>query len=177
MRNIGYILVTVGFLLGAYAAVEQKEVVNIPGYMVGLVGSILGVAMIRVSQHRESREEGRMSANIEAVKSCIERIAENAAKLDSEKNDIDVYDLRHRIDEIFLDDIQTFVDARESIAHRFGLNAYAEVMSHFASGERHINRVWSTSTDGYIDEAHTYLTKAAEQFRETREAFTRLAAA
>jgi hypothetical protein len=39
-------------------------------------------------------------------------------------------------------------------------------MSHFAAGERYLNRVWSASADGYIDEVNTYLDKAQEQFVE-----------
>jgi hypothetical protein len=39
-------------------------------------------------------------------------------------------------------------------------------MSNFAAGERYINRVWSASTDGYVDEVILYLGRAREQFRE-----------
>jgi len=39
-------------------------------------------------------------------------------------------------------------------------------MSHFASGERYLNRVWSASADGYVDEITAYLDKAQEQFAE-----------
>ena len=42
-------------------------------------------------------------------------------------------------------------------------------MSHFAAGERYINRVWSASADGYDDEAETYLKKAAGQFDEAKQ--------
>ena len=59
---------------------------------------------------------------------------------------------------------------RESIAHG-GLQAYAEVMNRFAAGERYLNRVWSASTDGYIEEAHRYMERATRQFAETLEAF------
>ena len=37
-------------------------------------------------------------------------------------------------------------------------------MSSFAAGERYLNRVWSASADGYIDEVNTYIEKAREQF-------------
>jgi hypothetical protein len=66
------------------------------------------------------------------------------------------------------------VEARKSIAHRFGLQAYADVMNPFAAGERYINRVWSASTDGYIDEAHTYLDMAREQFDEAGRVLARV---
>ncbi|HMB54361.1 MAG TPA: hypothetical protein VKU40_13665, partial [Thermoanaerobaculia bacterium] len=67
--------------------------------------------------------------------------------------------------------LAAFAEARESIAYRYGLAAYGEVMSHFASGERYLNRVWSASTDGYIDEAHDYLVRAKEQFEEALGVF------
>ena len=44
-------------------------------------------------------------------------------------------------------------------------------MNRFAAGERYLNRVWSASTDGYIEEAHRYIEKAARQFEETLVAF------
>jgi hypothetical protein len=53
--------------------------------------------------------------------------------------------------------------------HLFGLQAYADIMSSFAAGERYINRVWSASADGYDVEAAKYLDKAAQQFAGTQE--------
>ena len=44
----------------------------------------------------------------------------------------------------------------------------------FAAAERYLNRVWSASTDGYIDEAHTYLGRSREQFDEARKILDRL---
>ena len=63
-------------------------------------------------------------------------------------------------------DLDVFVDNRESISHAFGLQAYADVMSAFATGERYLNRCWSASTDGYVDEVHAYLGRAHAQFDE-----------
>jgi hypothetical protein len=68
---------------------------------------------------------------------------------------------------MFLEDLAAFVAARQSIAHIYGLAAYGEVMSSFAAGERYLNRVWSASADGYIDEVNTYIEKAREQFVES----------
>jgi len=55
--------------------------------------------------------------------------------------------------------------------HAFGLQAYADIMSAFAAGERYINRVWTASADGYVDEVMSYLDKAQRQFAEAREVF------
>jgi hypothetical protein len=54
------------------------------------------------------------------------------------------------------------------MVHLFGMQTYADIMSHFAAGERYINRVWSSSADGYDAEAETYLHKAAEQFADAQ---------
>ena len=64
------------------------------------------------------------------------------------------------------EDLANFAEARESIIHRYGSRSYAEIMSSFAAGERYINRVWSASTDGYVDEVGLYLGKAHQQFIE-----------
>jgi len=58
--------------------------------------------------------------------------------------------------------------------HVFGLQSYADVMGAFAAGERYINRVWSASTDGYVDEVYNYLDRATRQFREARALFAEL---
>jgi hypothetical protein len=42
-------------------------------------------------------------------------------------------------------------------------------MSHYAAGERYLNRVWSAAADGYIDESHTYIGRAQTQFEEANE--------
>ena len=91
-------------------------------------------------------------------------VVEKAAALDAAKAETDVYELRHIIDREFPDDLDAFVQARYSLVHSFGLQQFADVMNPFAAGERYLNRVWSASTDGYIDEAQTYVTKAREQF-------------
>ncbi len=127
--------------------------------------------MVRRAAHHEATDEVRLTTNIQVLESSLDRIVASAAQLNAEKEAIDVYDLRHRIDERFLDDLVGFVDARESIAHSYGLQAYAEVMNRFAAGERYLNRVWSASTDGYIEEAHRYIERATRQFEDTLEAF------
>ena len=77
--------------------------------------------------------------------------------------------LREVIDLRLRNDLRRFADARESMVHLFGLQTYADIMSHFAAGERYINRVWSASADGYDEEADSYLEKASRQFAIAQE--------
>ncbi|MDT8436180.1 MAG: hypothetical protein RRA92_05425 [Gemmatimonadota bacterium] len=171
MKKLGYLLVTAGFLWGAFLAVERSEGVRTTPYLLALVVGVAGVAVARGAARAEARDVTRLETNIAAIETALATIAADADRLDAEKASIDVYDLRHRIDATFPLHLAAFVEARESIAHSFGLQAYAEVMNHFATGERYLNRVWSASTDGYPAEAHDYLGRARAQFDETLATF------
>ncbi|MEE8308304.1 MAG: hypothetical protein V3R81_13640 [Gammaproteobacteria bacterium] len=175
MKLIGFLMVTVGFITAALAAVVDESVVRWLWYIPALGLGVVGVAAIKIDVARHSKTEHHVASRIETVESSLEKIATNINKLNTDKHSIHTYDMRHRIDELFVEDLAMFVDARESIAHRYGLAAYADVMSCFAAGERYLNRVWSASADGYIDEVNTYLDKAREQFVESLEKIRQLA--
>lgn len=166
MKRIGYLLISAGFLAGAYFSALDAERVTwrivAPSLLVGLAG----VALVQKTLHSRRTAVHAVHANVRKVRQSLEAIAANIERLDRDKHQLDVYEIHRRIDDLFLDDLATFVDHRESIAHAFGLQAYANVMTHFASGERCLNRSWSASTDGYIDEVLAYLERANGQFKE-----------
>ena len=174
MKLIGFFMVAVGFIAAALATVVDENAVKWLWYVPALIVGAAGVAAIRINEARQSKTEHHVAARIETVEGCLERIAAAITKLNADKHSINTYDMRHRIDELFIQDLEMFVDARESIAHRYGLAAYGEVMSTFAAGERYLNRVWSASADGYIDEVNTYLDKAREQFAESLDKIRQL---
>jgi hypothetical protein len=171
MKKLGYLLIVAGFLWGAFLAVERPEGVNAALYLAALAIGVAGVVMARRATRAEARDVTRLETNIAAIESSLAAIAADADRLDEAKTSVNVYDLRHRIDETFPDHIAAFVEARESIAHSYGLKAYAEVMNRFAAGERYLNRVWSASTDGYEPEAHDYIGRARLQFDDALETF------
>ena len=164
MKVVGFLMVTAGFIAAALAAVIDEDAVQWLWYVPALAVGAAGVAAIRIDDARHSRTEHHVAANIETVVSSLERVAANIKRLDADKQSVDTYDMRFRIDELFAEDLESFVAARESIAHRHGLAAYGEVMTCFAAGELYLNRVWSASADGYIDEVNEYLDRAREQF-------------
>jgi len=166
MRPLGYLLITVGFLAGAFVATQNEPTVDWPRYGVALAVAVAGVILVRIALRQASHKEERLVGDLRILDASLGRLVERSEELDRIKGSIDVYELRHRIDQQFREDLDRFADARESIANRFGLQPYADVMSYFAAGERYLNRVWSASTDGYIDEAHTYIEKAREQLGE-----------
>lgn len=171
LRHFGYLLIAVGFLGGSFEVVKQVEGVNTAYFLLWLGVGIMGVVIAQRARKAEATDVKLISSNIQAIEESLEAISIEARKLNDEKAGLNVYDLRHRIDERFPADLTKFIDARESIGHSFGLKAYAEVMNRFAAGERALNRVWSASTDGYIDETHIYLEKAVAHFDDALAAF------
>ena len=167
-------MIVAGFLAASLASVVNEDAVRWDFFGVGLFVGVGGIALVRIGRRQEATAGGRLASNMQAIETSLGRIVENMAKLNEQKRSINTYDVRHRIDETFADDLATFVEARHSIGHIHGLNAYADVMSCFAAGERYLNRVWSASADGYIDEVNAYLDKAHEQFTESLEKVRRL---
>ncbi len=164
MRRLGFLLVIVGFLAGALASVVNQTVVPWDWFVPAVTAGFIGVVLVRLGRRREVRATERLTSNMRAIQDSLRRIAQNMTQLNAEKQSIDPYEVRHRLEGLFADDLSTFVTARESIAYSYGLAAYADVMSSFAAGERYLNRAWCASADGYVDEIHQYLDQAGEQF-------------
>ena len=169
MKRTGFILIAVSFLAGSYITVLHEFEINWALFVPALLVGAVGVTLARLGHRRLTQETDKVTSNIQNLNTSLQNIVQNIRELDEGKESINVYDVHGKIDEIFMDDLNTFVDARESIGHAYTLQDYADVMSHFAAGERYLNRVWSTSVDGYIDESHAYITKADQQFTEALE--------
>ena len=128
----------------------------------------------RKAEHGEHRSDDKLTGNIDALGRSLDNILTNLEQLHGRKDDLPTYEARFEIDKLFREDLNNFADARESMIHVFGIQNYADVMSNFAAGERYINRVWSASTDGYIDEVNMYIDRSLNQFREAHRHFHEL---
>ncbi len=174
MKTLAILLIAASFLAGAFLASLDPKSVDwnwmIPVLLVGAIG----LALHRRSVHLESRAGDKLSGNISTLKRSLDNIVDKLQPLHAEKAELPVYEARFEIDRLFREDLNAFANARESMVHVFGIQNYADVMSNFAAGERYLNRVWSASTDGYIDEVNAYLTRALDQFVEAREHFDEL---
>ena len=169
MSRAGFVLTTGGFLGGAFlASLDPTEIrweLFIPCLLVGA----LGVFLIKRHSRAHARSEETLASNRNHIEDSLERILAELGSLDEAKADIPPYELRFEIDRRFRADLNRFVEARQSLAHIYGLQAYADIMSAFAAGERYLNRVWSASADGYADEAKEYIRRAREQFEDARQ--------
>jgi hypothetical protein len=176
MKKIGLILISLGFLAGAYLSVADPVTVSWTYWGLAVAAGFVGVALVRVEARTHARSDTRAAENIALIEQSLDNLVAKVTALNAEKEHLNPYDVGPIIDERLLDDLDTFVGARETISHLFGLQAYAGVMAHFAGGERYLNRVWSASADGYVDEVNAYLGHALEQFIEAQRKLKALTA-
>lgn len=169
MVKLGYLLITAGFLAGSYFAVVREEGVPWGYWLTGLAVGIAGVVLARLGAKQSATSEDRLAGDLSTIRESLSKLVEEAEALRSELPALGVYEVRHRIDQRFMVDLNAFVEARESLRHRYGVQTYADVMTAFATGERSLNRAWSASTDGYIDEVARSVTKAETHFRDAQE--------
>ena len=174
MKITALLLVIGSFLVGAFITVLDPREVNwvwlVPVLMVGAVGLWLA----RKAEHAEARSSDKLAGNIDQLSRNLSNIHSGLKLLCSNKAELPTYEARFEIDRLFREDLVEFAEARESMIHVFGMQNYADVMSNFAAGERYLNRIWSASTDGYVDEVNLYLDKALAQFGEAVTHFENL---
>jgi hypothetical protein len=175
MKKFGYLLLCAGFLAGAYATALDVQQVRWSLFASAAAAAIAGLIILKRQASSMSRSESVLELNRSELHESISNIVTDLRGLSDEvamKGD----KLRDWIDGKLRDDLRRFADARESMVHLFGLQAYADIMSSFAAGERYINRVWSASADGYDMEAARYIEKAATQFTGAQEQLIQAAA-
>ena len=174
MKKIGLALITLSFLAGAYLSVLHATTVMWNYFVAVFVVGLAGVVFARLGSKAAATSVDVLESNMATVRTSLDNIVQHVSGLDDEKESIPTYEMRLEIDKRILDDLNDFVEAREAISHTFGLQAYADVMSHFAGGERYLNRVWSASADGYVDEVNAYVGHSLEQFRVAQEKLSAL---
>ncbi len=176
MKRAGYLLIGIAFLSGAYLSVVDALEVEWKAMSITLIVGAIGVLLARMGSKAEATSEEMMDSNMATVRSSLDRIVDHVTDLCDQRESIPTYEMSHEIDRRLLDDLNSFVESREVITHVFGLQAYADVMSHYAGGERYLNRVWSASADGYVDEVNAYIERARVQFVEAQKKLSALRA-
>lgn len=164
MKKTGYLLVFVGCIAASLTSVTNVLRVNWVYFSIFLIISIIGIFLIRRSEKKETMHEETLSRNMKAIEASLERIVDDVKKIRSGIDPDKPQEVHRRIDETLPDHLETFIESRKTIGHVYGLQAYGHVMNYFAAAERYLNRVWSASTDGYIDEIMEYMERCEQQF-------------
>ena len=172
MKQIGYFLLGAGFLAGAFATSLDVQEVNWEVFAFAAVAAVIGLVLVKRQASAIARSDTVLELNRGELKESIHNVVRDLKALTTTAATSGA-ELRDKIDLELRNDLRRFADARESMVHLFGLQAYADIMSSFATGERYINRVWSASADGYDEEATVYLSKAAAQFVEAEALLTK----
>ena len=166
MKIIGYLLLIAGFLAGAYSTALDTQMTDWTLFIPAAIGAVAGVLILKRQSRGQARSEHVLSANRTELRESLSNIIRDLEGISSEAGALSALDLRNAIDDKLRDDLRRFADARESLIHLYGLQAYADIMSDFAAGERYVNRVWSAAADDYDAEAWTYVDKALARFRD-----------
>ncbi|HLR88023.1 MAG TPA: hypothetical protein VK064_09140 [Wenzhouxiangella sp.] len=174
MKAIAIVLVAAGFVAGALISVLEVETVSWGPFVVALLAGFAGIIWYKRLTHAGISADEHVQGNLSTLGSALKNICINLDALVERRKDVPPHEFRFEIDRLFRDDLDAFAEARHSMQHAFGLRAYADIMSAFAAGERYINRVWTASADGYIDEVMRYLERAQRQFHEARDDFSAL---
>lgn len=171
MKTLGWTLTLLAFAFGAYLTALDELTVNWMLFMPVVIVGVIGAWMVKHSESTDAKDGAKLASSKQVLEESLNNIVVTLASLDGQKDKIPTYDMRFEIDAKLRDDLFAFADHRNAMKGLFGLKGYAEVMTHFAAGERYVNRVWSASTDGYVDEVLTYITKAHDQFEEAKSVF------
>ena len=174
IKQISLALIMLAFLAGSFVSVLDPVEVEWTWLIPILMAGSVGLFLFRRASHSEASAGHRLIGDMTTLDESLAQILANLEELCEGKQDLPVYEARFEIDRRFREDLNRFANARETMIHVFGMQGYANVMSAFAAGERYINRVWSASTDGYLEEVHQYLEKARNQFVEANGLFRQL---
>ncbi len=177
MKNIAFIFVILSFLAGAFLASLDERTMNwvyfVPVMLIGFIAAFI----YKREANAAAKHGDLLQNNKQILIKSLNNILQNLEALNGRKDKVPTYEMRFEIDKLFRDDLMNFAEARESMKHLFGIQYFADIMSSFAAGERYINRVWSASTDGYVDEVLMYVGKALDQFQHANDEFNQALAA
>jgi hypothetical protein len=160
---IGHLLLWTGFLSGSLAAVFRTNRTDVPWLTINWYwfGASIAVGIAGVIALRRRRSSAalqtRMQGSLSQIQGNLDQLVSKMHDLQQQHPNLTPRQTLDYIDHQLADHFREFGDGRNAITAAYGLETFAEVMSGFAASERYINRVWSASADGYVDEASSYI--------------------
>ncbi len=172
IRLVGHVLLWCGFLGGSFATVQHVELAHDKWntiqwslYAMALAVGIVGVIILRVTQKQTATHSDKLDSDIKVLEVSVRDLLNRLSELIKNRQQTDVFAVHKLIDSRLMESIGDFVESREAAIHSFGLGQYAELMTDFSVAERNINRAWSASADGYIDEVWASLDRAENKLQ------------
>ena len=159
---------------------EEEKSMNVPvksswatvnwiWYFISAAIGISGIAFVRAGKKSAAGQGEKTEASLKQIKAHLADLVNNTEKLNNEIKNFKPRQILNYIENQLQDDMRGFADGRDSITAEHGLQVFAEVMTQFAAGERAINRAWSASADGYIEEAATCVQRGLEMLKTAQK--------
>ncbi len=172
LRLVGHLLLWAGFLAGAFLAVRNVEVtdapwttVDWPSYALALLIGVVGVVILRVTNKQAVTHTDKLQSDIKVLEVSVKDLLAELGDFILKRDKTNVFEVHGLIDTRLMESISNFVEARHTLIHTYGLRQYAQLMTDFSIAERNINRAWSASADGYVDEVWLSLDRAESKLQ------------
>ncbi|MDH3284424.1 MAG: hypothetical protein OEQ13_06750 [Acidobacteriota bacterium] len=172
-RWLGHLLLWAGFFGATLTALQNGLEIEWAWYATWLGVGVIGVVVLRMTSRTAAEHEHKVSADLDTMRQSLTALEARIRDLVGRRDATDVYDVHGTIDAELVPDLAAFAEARESMIPLWGLERYADVMTRFAGAERMINRAWSASADGYVDEVWSSLERSQRLMTESRDIFER----
>jgi hypothetical protein len=98
MKNAGYVLIVLGFLMGALAAVVDELDVAWGTFAIALAVGAVGVTSVRLATRQEARAEGKLTLSMQTLGESLRNVVQKITTLDRQKESLDPYEARMHID-------------------------------------------------------------------------------
>ncbi|MEM9693070.1 MAG: hypothetical protein AAGA56_11030 [Myxococcota bacterium] len=158
-------LMAVGFLAGAFFIVQYPDNIDWTPYAGSFVVAVAGAILIHRGRAQSGTATEKIDSDMDMIEASLTELVAQVEAMNREFDESDPFAYSQQIDDVCMEPINRFVEAREALIHRFDLSVYATVMDQFALGERALNRAWCASADGYVDELQRCLQKAETQLK------------
>lgn len=140
-----------------------------------VIGAVLGRRAAKAELHGDGdRKPGAakrvdFAVAVDELTARIRALADRAAATDA-PTAAEQKALHADIQELQVARFGPIIEARHQLQNRIGLAGFASVFSPLSSGERWLNRAWSTLADAHWPETQTSLAQSAEQMAEASRA-------
>ena len=170
---IANILIVLGFCtatVGAAGFGPTTETYAIPLLIGGVVvlgaGGVMQKRAKAAAASTGAGEHGGLRAEL---KRLLHVIKDRVVELDEQKSTLSPDDMRERIDALLTGEYFDLTSQSDEIAREIGFSDYARVWEGVAVAERQLARVWSMTTDGYMEQSLVDVVSARKQLEHASE--------
>jgi hypothetical protein len=166
MKALSWALFVGGTLVAALCGVRLPPMWG--PFAVGIVFAVVGAVLLRRQLAAEQAAGGSGAGaitGIEGLRAGLDGLIDDTAAL-AAITDADA--LKSGVEGVLLGRLMPIVSARLMLSAAHGIEAYAQVFTPIASGERCLNRAWSALVDGQPEVAGPEVVSARRHFATAR---------